>query len=107
MMKVSFLALLASTNAFSLVASPRKPFRAAVSKVEMEAVTYDVAAFREYEECIVDAENAAEQSACMDMDMDSTPAPAPAGLDFMGEMRGFFARFNKKPLDYDVEECIV
>ena len=66
--------------------------------------TFDMNAFREYEECIVDAENAAEIAACSDMS--ATPKPA-AGNDFMATMGDFFKQFTKTPLDIDVEECVV
>ena len=106
MSKLLILSFFASASAFSLATSPRKPFRAAASSIGMDvAAQYDVQAFREYEECVVDAESVAELTACSDMSDASNVASSP---DIFASMSEFMQRLMPKaPLDYDVDECII
>ena len=97
----------AAANAFSLVSTPRKPFRAAITEVNMEVTgDYNLAAYREYEECVVDAESAAELESCGDMQAE--PAPSARGEDFMSQVGSFVSRLTpKQPADFDAVECLV
>jgi hypothetical protein len=58
---------------------------------------------QEYEECIVDSENAAEAASCSDMPSEAAAAP----FDVFGAVSGFFNSFVPRSVDIDVEECIV
>ena len=67
--------------------------------------TYDVVAFREWEECQVDAENAAELAACNEMPSDPLRNP---WNSFMDDVQGVFRRFQHKPVPVtDYEECLI
>ena len=65
------------------------------------------AACPQYEECVVDAENAAELAACMDGPVTQSGVAATAEPNPLEAIGAFFSRFMKRDLDVDVEQCIV
>merc|ERR1711939_189391 len=106
MAKLLFVALaLQSADAF--VAMPARTMMqrraAAVTMADDIKPTFDTAAFREYEECVVDAENAAEIAACSDMRAE----PSVYEENFLDSVTGFFTRMMAPKPEFDVEECIV
>lgn len=66
--------------------------------------TFDMNAFREYEECIVDAENYAEISDCYEV---RAEPKAPEEEDFFTSLSNFFGNLMPKAVNIDVEECII
>ena len=75
--------------------------------VDAVVASFDKQAFREYEECVVDSENAEELAECNSMP--SEPVKS-AGFDmnsFASGVTNFFNRLTPQKLEIDIEECIV
>ena len=101
MAKLLLLALIGSASALVLPTA-----RAGVTAARVPAMTMISMPFgnnaREYEECVVDAENAAELAACMDGSVTQSGVAATAAPNPLEAIGAFFSRFMKRDLDVDV-----